>query len=202
MNKLLLGCGAIIGIILLVLFLIMGTVGGIYNGIQVKNQAVQTAWSNVESQYQRRYDLIPNFVNSVKAAANFEKSTLTEIAEARASVGRVKIDPTNITPDQLAAFQTSQQGLAGALSKLLIVTENYPDLKANVNFQALQAELAGTENRIAVKRGDFNETTQDYNTFISRFPASLLANFFGYHTKPYFKSDEKANSAPVVDFGN
>lgn len=173
---------------------------GLYNGIQTKNQAVETAWAKVESQYQRRFDLIPNLVETVKAAANFEKSTLTEIAAARASVGRATVDIKNATPEQLAAFQNAHTGLSAALSKLMVVTENYPQLKANENFVALTAELAGTENRVTVARNDFNITAQDYNTMLARFPGSLLANYFGFKAKPYFKAAEKAAEAPQVKF--
>jgi LemA protein len=173
---------------------------GLYNGMQSKNQAVETAWAKVESQYQRRFDLIPNLVETVKAAANFEKSTLTEIATARASVGRATVDIKNATPEQLTAFQNAHTGLSAALSKLMVVTENYPQLKANENFVALTAELAGTENRVAVARNDFNIVVQDYNTILVRFPGSLLANYFGFKQKPYFKAAEKAAEAPKVQF--
>jgi LemA protein len=168
--------------------------------MQSKNQAVETAWAKVESQYQRRFDLIPNLVETVKAAANFEKGTLTQIAEARASVGRATVDIKNATPEQLAAFQSAHTGLSAALSKLMVVTENYPQLKANDNFVALTAELAGTENRVAVARNDFNMVVQEYNTMLVRFPGSLLASYFGFHAKPYFKSVEKAAEAPKVQF--
>lgn len=173
---------------------------GTYNGLQTSLQGVNSAWSKVESQYQRRFDLIPNLVETTKAAANFEKSTLTAVTEARASVGRAQIDISKVTQEQLNQFQAANSGLTAALSRLMVVTENYPTLKANENFMSLTTELAGTENRVTVARNDFNNAVQKYNNAIKVFPGVLLANFFGFEEKPYFKATENANTAPTVKF--
>jgi LemA protein len=156
----------------------------------------------VENVYQRRADLIPNLVATVSGAANFEKSTLTEVTDARASVGQVKIDPSQAPTDpaQLAAFQKAQDGLSSALSRLLVVSENYPDLKATANFRDLQAQLEGTENRITVERQKFNDVVQDYDTAIKQFPAVLIAPMFGFQNKPYFEAAAGAETPPKVNF--
>lgn len=185
-----------IGVIAILAIWIFGS----YNGIVNKEEAVNGQWANVESQYQRRMDLIPNLVNTVKGYANFEQETLTRVIEARASATSVKIDPTNLTPDKIAQFQQAQDGVTSALSRLLVTVERYPDLKANENFLGLQAELAGTENRIAVARNRFNDSVNNYNATIRRFPGVLIASVFGFERKGYFESAEGADEAPKVNF--
>lgn len=172
-----------------------------YNGLVNKDEAVSSQWANVESQYQRRMDLIPNLVNTVKGYADFEQETLTKVIEARSNATAVKIDPSNITPEALAKFQQAQDGVSSTLGRLLVVMERYPDLKANQNFLDLQAQLEGTENRIAVERQRFNETAQTYNTATRRFPGVLIASIFGFERRGYFESVEGAEKAPTVDFG-
>lgn len=173
-----------------------------YNGIVSKDQAVKAAWGNVESDYQRRMDLIPNLVNTVKGYANFEQETLTKVIEARAKATSVNIDPTNITPDKLQQFQQAQEGVSSALGRLMVIVEKYPDLKANQNFLDLQAQLEGTENRISVSRKRFNDAVLDYNTTIKGFPAVIVASIAGYQEKAFFKAAEGSEKAPTVDFGN
>lgn len=172
-----------------------------YNGLVNKDEAVSSQWANVESQYQRRMDLIPNLVNTVKGYADFEQETLTKVIEARSNATAVKIDPSNITPEALAKFQHAQDGVSSTLGRLLVVMEKYPDLKANQNFLDLQAQLEGTENRIAVERQRFNETAQSYNTATRRFPGVVVASIFGFERRGYFESVEGAEKAPTVDFG-
>jgi LemA protein len=171
-----------------------------YNSFIPLDQNVSAQWGNVENVYQRRADLIPNLVNTVKGYADFEQETLTQVIEARAKATSVTIDPTNISPQQLAAFQEAQDGLSSALSRLLVTIERYPDLKANQNFLELQAQLEGTENRIAVERRKFNESVQRYNTAILRFPASIIANMRDYEEKGYFESQPGTEVAPTVEF--
>ncbi len=171
-----------------------------YNGLVGKQEDVGKAWGNVESDYQRRADLIPNLVNTVKGYANFEQETLTKVIEARASATQVKIDANNLTPENLAAFQQAQGGLSSALSRLLVVSENYPDLKANQNFLDLQAQLEGTENRINVSRQRYNDTVNDYNKSRRSFPAVLFASMFGFGEKGYFKAEAGSEKAPEVKF--
>jgi LemA protein len=171
-----------------------------YNGIAGKDQVVKKSWGDVESDYQRRMDLIPNLVNTVKGYANFEKETLTSVIQARASATQVKIDPTNLTPEALQQFQSAQGGLSQALGRLMVVAEQYPDLKANQNFLDLQAQLEGTENRINVSRKRFNEAVQDYNTAIVGFPGNLIAMIGGFKEKGFFKAAEGADKAPEVKF--
>jgi LemA protein len=171
-----------------------------YNGIAGKDQAVKKTWGNVESDYQRRMDLIPNLVNTVKGYANFEKETLTKVIEARASATQVKIDPTNLTPEKLAQFQQAQGGLSQALGRLMVVAEQYPDLKANQNFLDLQAQLEGTENRINVSRQRFNDAVQDYNSSIVTFPGNLVAMIGGFKEKGFFEAQTGADKAPEVKF--
>jgi LemA protein len=165
-----------------------------------KGENVTRAWQDVESDYQRRLDLIPNLVNTVKGYADFEKSTLTAVIEARAQATQVKVDANNITPEALQQYQAAQGQLSSSLSRLLVTVEQYPDLKANQNFLELQAELAGTENRIKVARNKFNEAVQDYNTYVKSFPRNLLAGMFGFTAKTYFEADESASKAPEVKF--
>src|SRR5687767_14768783 len=182
MNRKWLVPGVVVGIIVVLAMIFAGA----YNGLVAQREAVTTAFSKVESQYQRRADLIPNLVNTVKGYANFEQETLTKVIEARASATQVKIDPSNITPEQLQQFQQAQNNVGSALSRLLVVAENYPDLKANQNFLDLQAQLEGTENRIAVARNRFNEVVQPYNEYIRRFPTNMLAGMYGFTPKGYF----------------
>lgn len=173
---------------------------GSYNGLVSKEEDVGKAWGNVESDYQRRADLIPNLVNTVKGYANFEKETLTQVIQARASATQVKIDANNLTPENLAAFQQAQGGLSSALSRLLVVAESYPDLKANQNFLDLQAQLEGTENRINVSRQRFNDTVNTYNKSRRTFPAVLFASIMGFKDKGYFKAEAGSEKAPEVKF--
>lgn len=176
--------------------------GGIYNRLVTLQQATDAAWAQVENVYQRRTDLIPNLVNTVSGSANFERSTITEVVEARASVGRVQLPaasaPTD--PQQLAQFEQAQAGLGGALSRLLVVAERYPELRSAAAFRDLQAQLEGTENRITVERGRFNEAVQAYNTAIRRFPAALLAGMFGHSPRPYFSATPSSDRPPEVKF--
>jgi LemA protein len=174
---------------------------GQYNSLVNRAQAVDAQWAQVQNVYQRRADLIPNLVATVSGAANFEKSTLTEVTNARASVGKVQIN-NNGTPSaaQLAEFEKAQGALSSALSRLLVVAENYPSLKATANFQELQAQLEGTENRISVERGRFNELARDYNIAIKRVPAAFFAGMFGFHEKPYFAAKAGADTPPAVQF--
>ncbi len=171
-----------------------------YNGLVSKQEGVNLAWGNVESDYQRRADLIPNLVNTVKGYANFEKETLTKVIEARASATQVKISANNLTPDNIAAYQQAQGALSSALGRLLAVAENYPDLKANQNFLDLQAQLEGTENRINVSRQRFNEAVNVYNTSRRTFPTVVFASLLGFGEKGYFKADAGAEKAPEVTF--
>src|SRR5271163_2009823 len=204
MGKYLLGCAgvAVIGIVLLVV--IAGAMwADNYNKLVSLKQAVDSQWAEVENQYERRADLIPNLVNTVSGAANFEKSTLTEIVEARASVGQVKLDPSQAPTDpaQLQQFEQAQGALGNALSRLLVVSENYPDLKANQNFLDLQSQLEGTENRITTERMRFNEMVQAFNVSIRVFPSSIVAGMRGLREKSYFEAQAGAAAAPKVDFG-
>ncbi|WP_439880648.1 LemA family protein [Pontibacter sp. MBLB2868] len=171
-----------------------------YNTMVAKDENVEAAWANVQNAYQRRADLVPNLVNTVKGAANFEKSTLTDVIEARAKATSVNISPDNLTPENIQRFQQAQGELSGALSRLLVSVERYPELKANQNFLELQAQLEGTENRISVERRKFNETVQDYNSYIRSFPRNLIAGMFDFEKKGYFEADAGAQSAPTVEF--
>src|SRR3954453_14915970 len=182
MNKFALGCGVLIAILLFIVVVAAIAVGGSYNRLVRLQQAVDQNWAQVQNVYQRRADLIPNLVNTVAGAANFEKSTLTEVTNARASVGRVQLDPNKAPTDakQLQEFQAAQGQLSNALSRLLVVAENYPQLKATENFQGLQAQLEGTENRISVERNKFNTAVQEYNTAVRRFPTNMIAGMFGF----------------------
>ncbi len=171
-----------------------------YNGFVGKEEGVRSAWSNVETQYQRRSDLIPNLVNTVKGYAAHESETLAGVTEARSKATAVNLSVEELTPETLAEYQAVQGEVRSALGRLLAVSENYPDLKANQNFLELQSQLEGTENRIAVARKDFNNTVQVYNVSVRRFPANIIASMFGFDQKPYFESAEGTESAPVVAF--
>ena len=172
-----------------------------YNGIVDKDEAVSSAWSQVENVYQRRMDLIPNLVNTVKGAAGFEQSTLQEVVAARAAATQVKVDPSQLSEENIARFQQAQDALGSSLSRLLVSVERYPDLKATQNFRDLQAQLEGTENRISVERQKFNTAVQSFNTAVRRFPRNIVAGMFGFEKKGYFEANEGAEAAPVVDFG-
>lgn len=165
-----------------------------------KSEAIEGQWAQVENVYQRRADLIPNLVNTVKGYADFEKSTLTEVIDARSKATSVQVDASNLSPDAIAKFQAAQGQLSGALSKLLVTVERYPDLKANQNFLELQAQLEGTENRIAVERMKFNEATRDYNTYIKQFPRVIYAGWFDFEKKGYFEAEEGSEQVPEVEF--
>lgn len=171
-----------------------------YNGIIGQDESVKKAWNNVQSEYQRRSDLIPNLVNTVKGAANFETETLTKLMEARAKATSVNVNADNLTPEKLAEFQQAQSQISSGIGRLLAVVENYPDLKANQNFRDLQAQLEGTENRIKTARNDFNAAVQDYNVKVRSFPMNLLAGAFGFKAKDGFKADPGSERAPDVKF--
>jgi len=172
----------------------------VYNQMITLQEGVTSQWGNVETQYQRRADLIPNFVNTVKGAASFEQETLTKVIEARAKATQVTIDPTKMTAENMQQFQQAQSDLSSALSRLMVVVEQYPELKATQNYRDLQVELEGTENRISVERRKFNETAQSLNTYIRKFPQNIIAGMFGFTVKPYFESVEGAERAPEVTF--
>ncbi len=199
MGKIALGCFGLI-VIAAILLLVSGC--GSYNRLVGLQQDVDSKWAQVQNDYQRRADLIPNLVNTVTGAANFEKSTLVEVTNARASVGQVKIHPNSAPTDpaKLAQFQQAQAQLGGALSRLLVVAEKYPELKANENFQQLQAQLEGTENRIAVARMNFNNSAQAYNTSVKTMPTALFASMMGFQPKAYFESTPGADKPPAVNF--
>jgi LemA protein len=190
----------VVAVLALLVFILVSWGTRIYNGMVTMQESVTSQWGNVETQYQRRADLIPNFVNTVKGAANFEQSTLTQVIEARAKATSVKIDPTNMTPEAMQRFQEAQGEVSSALSRLMVVVERYPELKATQNFRDLQITLEGTENRISVERRKFNEVALQYNTYIRRFPQKLLAGMFGFQSKPYFEAEEGAAKAPEVKF--
>lgn len=173
---------------------------GSYNHMVTKDEEVKTAWSQVENQYQRRMDLIPNLVNTVKGYATHERQTLEGVVNARAQATQTVIDPSNLNEQTLKQFQAAQGELTSALSRLMIILERYPDLKANQNFLELQAQLEGTENRISVERKRFNEAARSYNTYIRSFPRNILAGMFGFQPKPYFTADAGAEKAPKVEF--
>jgi LemA protein len=201
MKKLAIGCGVLLVLAIGVL-IVIAIAGGSYNHLQKLSQGVNYQWSQVQNVYQRRADLVPNLVATVSGAANFEKSTLTEITEARASVGQIKVDPKNAPTDaaKLAQFEQAQGALSSALSRLLVVSERYPDLKATDSFRDLQAQLEGTENRISVERGRFNEAVQAYDTAIKSFPAVFYAGMCGFTEKPYFTATTGADKPPQVQF--
>jgi LemA protein len=199
MGKMGLGCLVVLIIVVLVVGI---SLAGTYNRLVTLGQEVDKQWAQVENQYQRRYDLVPNLVATVQGAAQFEKSTLEAVTQARASVGRAQINPgaAPTDPAQLAQYEQAQAALGGALQRLLVVVEKYPELKANANFRDLQAQLEGTENRIAVARMDFNKAAQDYNTARLRFPTNLIAGMLGFKEKPYFKATPGSERAPTVQF--
>jgi len=196
-----LGCGVVAAIALVVLLGVLGWGVKVYNDLVRKDVAVSRAWSDVENVYQRRLDLIPNLVETVKGAANFEKGTLTAVTEARAKASSIVLTPELLNdPAKFRQFQQAQGELSGALSRLLVTVEAYPELKANQNFLELQSQLEGTENRIAVERRRFNEVVQEYNSAVQVFPTSVLAGIFGKKPKPFFEADEGASKAPSVKF--
>jgi LemA protein len=198
MKKYGLGC---LGVAVLLLVLVVAGGCGSYNRLVKLSEGVNSSWGQVQSQYQRRADLIPNLVQTVSGAANFEKSTLTEVVNARASVGKVQVSNAQApNAEQLRQFEQAQNQLSSALSRLLVVVEKYPELKANNNFRDLQAQLEGTENRIAVERMRFNETVQGYNTAVNSLPTRLWAGAAGFHPKPYFQSAPGSETAPQVQF--
>jgi LemA protein len=187
----------------IVFFLVLiGILTGVstYNKLVSKEETVNQSWANVQNVYQRRSDLIPNLVATVKGVANFEKSTLTAVIEARAKATSVNINPKNLDEASLQKFQAAQDGLSSALSRLMVVVERYPELKATQNFAELQAQLEGTENRITVERRNFNEAAQAYNTYLRRFPSNIFAGMFGFQKKAYFAAQKGAENAPKVQF--
>lgn len=190
----------IIGVIIVIIFIIYRFFAGSYNNMVNYDETVITSWSNVENVYQRRADLIPNLVSTVKGYAAHEKETLTGVIEARAKATSISIDPTNLNAASMQQFQQAQAGLSSALSKLMVVVERYPDLKANQNFLELQAQLEGTENRIAVERRKFNESVKVYNTYIRSFPKNMVAGMYGFERKAQFKADAGADKVPEVKF--
>jgi LemA protein len=198
-KKFAIGC---LAVVLVGLLIAAVGVTGIYNSLIGLDQKVQAQWGQVENQYQRRADLVPNLVETVKGAAAFEQNTFTAVTEARAKVGQVQLNAGQLTPDALAKFQEAQDGLSSALSRLMVVVEKYPELKATENFKELQAQLEGTENRVATERMRFNEAAQAFNTKRNRFPAVIIAGFFGskFADKPFFKAQAGAETAPKVKF--
>lgn len=188
--------GIIIGIIVLIVAIVIGG----YNGLVGQREGVNKSFANLQSQYQRRADLVPNLVSTVKGAANFEQETLNQVTEARAKATSISIDPSKATPEQLAQYQQSQGELSQALGRLLAVTENYPELKAVQGFQDLQVQLEGTENRIAVARNDFNQAASGYNARIQTFPTNITAGLFGFDKFAYFEAETGAENAPDVNF--
>jgi LemA protein len=187
---------AIGGLLLLLVFNGCGS----YNNMVNKQETVGSGWAQVENVYQRRSDLIPNLVSTVKGVANFEQKTLTDVISARASATQIKVDASTLSPDQISKFQASQGQLSQALGRLMVVSEQYPQLRATENFKELQSQLEGTENRIAVERGRFNEVVKDYNSYIRKFPQVLYAGIFGFDKKGYFEAEAGADKAPKVDF--
>ena len=185
-----------VGILVVV---VLWAIGG-YNGMVKMDEQVQNSWANVETQYQRRADLIPNLVSTVKGYAKHEQQTLEDVVKARSEATQLKVDAENLTPEKLAAFQKAQSGVSSALGRLLAVAENYPDLKANQNFLELQSQLEGTENRITVARKDFNDTAKSYNQAIRQFPKNILAGIFGFEKKSYFEAEAGSEKAPKVEF--
>ncbi|PYL17240.1 MAG: LemA family protein [Verrucomicrobia bacterium] len=202
MNKFAIGCGGVL--VIIAFFAVVAGLGlmGSYNRLVKLQQSVDQSWAQVQNVYQRRADLIPNLVNTVSGAANFEKSTLIAVTNARASVGRVQLDPNKAPTDaaQLEQFQAAQGQLSNALSRLLVVVERYPEIKANQSFLGLQAQLEGTENRISVERGNFNTAVQNYNTAVRSFPTNLIAGMFGFAPRPFFAAQPGAERAPAVNF--
>lgn len=195
---------SVIVLLVIVGILIIGyfSFKGMYNNMVSMQEGTAGQWANVETSYQRRADLIPNLVSTVKGYADFEQETLTQVIEARSKATSIQVDANDINPEQLQKFQAAQDQLGGALSRLLVTIERYPDLKANQNFLALQSQLEGTENRISVERRKFNNIVRDYNTYIRKFPQVLIANIAGFDRKGYFEAVEGSEVAPEVDFGS
>lgn len=198
MNRKWLVPGIIAGVVLVLLIMVVGS----YNGLVNQRENVNSKFAALQGQYQRRADLVPNLVSTVKGAANFEQETLTEVTNARARATSISIDPSKATPQQLQQYQQSQGELSQALGRLLAVAENYPQLTATQNFRDLQTQLEGTENRIAVARKDYNDVAAGYNAHIQRFPTTIVANIFGFDKFTYFEADQGAEDAPKVDFGD
>ncbi len=196
------GCLAVVAIVVIVCLVLGSWVVNTRNDLVQQQEGVKSAWAQVENVYQRRADLIPNLVNTVKGYAAHERETLEAVINARANATSVKIDPANMTEADLKNFQQAQGELAGALSRLIAVSESYPELKANENFLNLQAQLEGTENRIAVERKKFNEVAQAYNTKVQMFPTNLIAGLFNFNVRPYFEAQAGADQAPTVDFSH
>ena len=190
----------IIGAIVVLVVIGYSTIKGTYNNIVTQNETIKQSWSQVENQYQRRADLIPNLVSTVKGYASHEQETLTQVIEARSKATSTTIDANNLTAESMQQFQQAQNGLSSALSKLMVVVERYPDLKANESFLQLQAQLEGTENRIAVERRNFNTTVGNYNKTIRQFPTNIYAGFFGFEEEPYFEAEDGNEVAPEVNF--
>ncbi len=190
----------ILGVVLVAVFLLYRLFVGTYNNMVEKDVKVQNAWAQVENVYQRRLDLIPNLVSTVKGAAEFEKSTLTAVIEARANATQIKVDASKLNAEQIAKFQEAQGSLSTALGRLMVVAENYPALKANQNFLDLQVQLEGTENRITEERRKFNEEVQSFNAYIRKFPQVLLAGMYGFQNKAFFAAENGAEKAPKVEF--
>ncbi|MBS3806260.1 MAG: LemA family protein [Bacteroidales bacterium] len=190
----------VIGVIVIIALILYGSVKNTYNKMVQMEQNVEAQWSNVENVYQRRADLIPNLVNTVKGYADFEQETLQRVIEARSKATSTNINAENLSPEKLQQFQQNQSALSSALSRLMVVVERYPQLKANENFKQLQAQLEGTENRISVERRRFNEAARSYNTYVNQFPQKLYANLFDFDEKAYFEADEGAEEAPNVEF--
>ena len=189
--------------VILALVLILVFIGcGSYNGLVGQDETVKNAWNKVQSDYQRRADLIPNLVNTVKGEANFERGTLNDVINARAKATSMQVSPDNLTPENIEKFQQAQAQLSGSLSRLLVTVEQYPNLRANDAFRNLQTQLEGTENRIKVSRNDFNDAVQTYNTKVSSFPTNLVAGIMGFHPRQGFTADPGAENAPTVDFGD
>ena len=188
-------------IVIVVVILLLGGCGcNSYNSMNQLRQQTNEAWSNVENQYKRRADLIPNLVNTVKGAANFEQETLEKVIQARAKATQVTVDPTNLTPEKMREFQQAQGEVSSALGRLMVVAERYPDLKATQNFQNLQVELSGTENKIAVERSRYNEVARTYNTKVTNMPNNLFAGILGFKERPYIEATEAEKQVPNVDF--
>lgn len=197
------GCLLTIIVVAFIGFVVLGVIlwgTRTYNNMVTMQEGVTSQWGNVETQYQRRADLIPNFVNTVKGAAAFEQETLTRVIEARAKATQMTLDPTKMTAENMQQFQAAQSELSSALSRLLVVVEKYPELKATQNFRDLQVELEGTENRISVERRKFNEVARTFNATIKRFPQNIIAGMFGFSARPYFEAMEGAEKAPEVKF--
>jgi LemA protein len=190
--------GTIIGLVIAAILVFWGI--SARNGMATSDQTVKSKWANVQSAYQRRSDLIPNLVKTVQGAANFEKSTITDVINARAGATQMKLDANDLTPENIQKFQAAQSQLSGSLSRLMAVAESYPQLKATQNFSELQAQLEGTENRIKTERDVFNGAVQDFNSNVVKFPNSLIASFSGFKEKGYFEADASAQKAPAVDF--